>query len=103
MVLSVAALAVLGRIAVGGVGPFTGSIASVAPQPAGLGVTITVRNDGTAAGATTCRVFDATDTGIGPDSSYLLSPSVPAGGSVTFVGSVTTLGTQVRPLAVDCR
>ncbi|HEX8939851.1 MAG TPA: hypothetical protein VF763_06770 [Candidatus Limnocylindrales bacterium] len=101
--LSVLGLAILGRLAVSGVGPFGGQVTGVAAEAPGLRVSIVVHNDGTSGGATTCRVFDPSEPGIGPDSAYLLSPRVPAGGSVTFSGVVTSLGPTVKPLAADCR
>ncbi|MGZ6339920.1 MAG: hypothetical protein ACXWNG_06100 [Candidatus Limnocylindrales bacterium] len=101
--LSVIALAIVGRFAVNGVGPFSGQVMAVAAAPPGLEVTITVRNGGTSAGATTCRVFDPSEPGIGPDSGYLLSPQIRPGGAVTFSGLVTTLGPNFRPLGADCR
>ncbi len=101
--LSVAALALVAHLAVGGVGPFSGSVTGVTARPAGLQVAIAVHNDGTSAGDSTCRVFDPTEPGIGPDAGFLLSPPVPPGGTITFSGLVTSLGAAVRPLAVDCR
>lgn len=102
ILVAVVVLAVLAHLAVRGVGPFTGQVTSVAADAPGLAVTITVHNDGTQAGATTCRVDYAGSEGIGPESAYLLSPDVPPGGSVTYSGVVTTLGPAVRALMADC-
>ena len=59
MLLAVVVLAVLGRLALSGVGPFSAEIAGVEPAADGLTVTLEVTNTGTSAGQTTCRVTDA--------------------------------------------
>lgn len=102
IVLAVIALAVLGRVALAGVGPFSGSIGGVVADPPNLVVTLTVTNEGTKAGATTCRIFDPTFTGIGPEADYVQSPQIGAGATVSFSREVATLGGTVRPLGVEC-
>ncbi len=101
--LAVAGLALLGRFALSGVGPFDGSVASVVAAPPGLAITLTVTNRGSSAGATTCRVYDPADPGIGPDSAFLTSPPIDPGGTVSFSSQTAVLGPAVRPLAVECR
>ncbi|HXR26877.1 MAG TPA: hypothetical protein VN771_03365 [Candidatus Baltobacteraceae bacterium] len=50
-------LALLGRLALAGVGPFTSQISGVVLQPDGsVAMTVTVRNDGTKTASATCRV-----------------------------------------------
>jgi hypothetical protein len=100
--IAVVVLAVLGRLVLAGVGPFEGSVAGVAAAPSGLNVTLTVTNRGTREGSSTCRVYDADDPGIGPGSAFVLSPTVPAGGTISFSKQVTELGTKVKALAVEC-
>lgn len=101
IVVSVAALALLGRFALTGIGPFTGAVARVEPvSTGGLAITLSVRNDGGSPGSTTCRVHDASDTGSA--SAYLLSPQIPAGDTLSFSQQTTALGSRVRPLAVEC-
>ena len=103
IIIAVVVLAVVGRMAISGLGPFTGSIAAVVAQPPNLAVTFTIRNDGSREGATTCRVYDpAGGAGIGPRSVYITSPQIGAGQSLTFSRLVTGLGGDVRPLAVEC-
>jgi hypothetical protein len=102
IVLAVIALAILGRLAIAGVGPFTAAVGAVVSDPPNLVVTLTVTNDGTKSGATTCRVFDPAFSGIGPESDYIQSPQIAAGATVSFSKEVTTLGSNVRPLGVDC-
>ena len=95
-------LAVLGKVALSGIGPFKGSIGNVVAAPPGLAVTLTVTNLGTSAGSSTCRVFDPKVPGIGPESAFITSPRIPAGETVSFSKQVAILGPVVRPLAVEC-
>ena len=101
--VGVALLAILGRLALNGIGPFTASVARVVPADQGLTVTLSVRNDGSRAGATTCRVYDPAMSGIGPESAFLTSPRIDPGQTASFSGLVTTLGTSPHPLAVQCQ
>jgi predicted nucleic acid-binding Zn ribbon protein len=102
IVVAVIILFVVARISLQGVGPFQGVVADVIAAPPGLAVTITVTNQGTAAGSTTCRIYDPSIPGIGPESTYADSPQVAGGRTVSFSKQVTTLGDVVRPLAVSC-
>lgn len=104
IIIAVVVLAVLGRVAIAGVGPFTASVVSVAAAPPNLAITLTVRNDGTREGQTTCRVFDpAQGVGIGPNAVYLLSPQIGASQTLSFSKVITGLGAEVRPLSVACQ
>lgn len=100
--VAVVVLAVLGRAAVAGVGPFEATLAGVAADPAGLRVSIALTNTGDRGGRTTCRVGDPAIRGIGPETAYVQSPAVEAGATVTFDAVVTSLGTDPRPLSVAC-
>lgn len=102
VVLAVVILAVLGRVVTAGIGPFDARIVDVVPESPGLRVTLTVTNEGSAAGSTTCRIHPADVAGIGPQSAYLTSPRIEPGRTVTFQRLVTTLGPDVRPLRADC-
>ncbi len=95
-------LAVLGRVAISGIGPFRGSIGNVVAAPPGLAVTLTVTNLGTSSGSSTCRVFDPVVRGIGPESAFITSPRIAPGETISFSKQVAILGSVVRPLAVDC-
>lgn len=101
--LAVVGLALLGRLALTGIGPFSGSVVAVAPADGGLAVTLAVTNEGSRAGATTCRIYDPTIPGIGPDSAQVLSPRIEPGQTVTFTKTITELGSSPRSLAADCR
>jgi hypothetical protein len=100
--LAVIGLALLGRLALAGIGPFSSSVERVVGAPGGLAITLRVTNEGTHAGTTTCRVYDPTVGGIGPDAAYFQSPEVPPGQTVSFQRETPNLGERVRELAVDC-
>jgi len=100
IVISVALLAVAGRLAVAGVGPFDATIARVEPAATGLSITITVTNKGTSRGAPTCRVFDPDQ--VDSPLAYLLSPQIDPGTTVSFSRQTSELGTQVVPLQAAC-
>jgi hypothetical protein len=95
-------LALLARMAVNGLGPFPATLDAVVPAGAGLEVTLTVTNEGTAAGTTTCRVSDAADRG-GGRSAFVLSPQLGPSETRTFQAVVTEFGGEVRELVVECR
>ena len=98
---AVIGLAVIGRLAVSGVGPFDGRIVSAAPDGGALAITLQVTNRGTSVGQTTCRVSDPADRSGGRDG-FLLSPQVQPGQTVSFTKRVTELGATVRDLTVEC-
>ena len=102
IVVAVVVLFALAKISIHGVGPFQGTVVGVVSAPPGLAVTVTVTNQGTAAGTTTCRIYDPTIQGIGPESTYADSPQVQPGKSVSFSKQISSLGSVVRPLAVSC-
>ena len=101
IVAAVVLLALLGRLALAGVGPFHGEVAAVTASATGLTVALTVRNDGSKEGSTTCRITEAARAGTGP-AAVVLTPHVPAGQSLTFSTNVEQFGTTVLPLAVAC-
>lgn len=102
IIVAVVVLAVAARLLAASVGPFAGTVTGVAPADGGLDVTITLRNEGGAAGSTTCRIDDPGAGGVSPGAVFVESPKVPANGSVTFDVRVGGLGTQPRPLLADC-
>jgi len=95
-------LAIVARLAVTGLGPFPATVDAVRPSGPGLEVTLTVRNDGSAAGRTTCRVYARADRG-GGRSAFLLSPQLEPAQTLTFRQVVTEFGPEVGDLVVDCR
>ena len=101
IVTAIVLMAVVGRWALTGVGPFDASIATVLPDEQGLTLTLNVRNVGSRTGQTTCRVTDPADRsgGVG---AFMLSPQIDPGETVTFSQRVTELGSSARQLAVEC-
>ncbi len=101
IVLFIVVLAVLAKVGLSGVGPFSGSI-TYAPHDGGVEATITVSNEGTKDAATTCRVVEGGRPAGGPGQ-LIQTPTVPAGGTVTFTARVTALGENPNGLALDCQ
>lgn len=99
---AVIALALLGRLALAGIGPFKGEIGNIVAVPPGLALTLTVTNQGSSAGSTTCRIYDPSTPGIGPESAFIVSPRIDPGQTISFSKEVNALGGTVRPLAVEC-
>lgn len=99
---AVVLLAVAGRVALSGVGPFHGQVTGVAPTANALAVSLTVRNDGTKEGSTTCRITEASRAGTGP-AAVVLTPHIQPGESLTFTTTAAQFGTTAVPLAIDCR
>ncbi|MFL5779189.1 MAG: hypothetical protein ACJ761_09625 [Chloroflexota bacterium] len=100
--IAVVTLAVVGRFALAGVGPFSGAVTAVVPAGAGLAVTLEVKNEGSSAGQTTCRLSITGDRSGAP-SAFVLSPRIEPGQQVSFTKQVTELGSEVHPLTAECR
>jgi hypothetical protein len=99
--VAVAILAVLARLSIAGIGPFPATVDTVVPSGAGLAVTLTVTNEGSA-GQTTCRVGMAGDTGVGT-AAFVTTPRIESKETRTFTAVVTALGAEPRDLTVSCR
>jgi hypothetical protein len=99
--LAIIALALVARLAVSGIGPFTSEITGLVTDGDALAITLTVTNEGRSAGRTTCRLSDPLDRN-GGGAALVLSPSIEPGQTLTFTRPVTGLGSGVRPLAVEC-
>jgi hypothetical protein len=102
IVAFVAILAVLGRWALAGTGPFVGSVTGVGTADGGLAVTLLVENQGKKAGATTCRLVDAGDP-VGGPGELVQTPLVPAASSRQFTTVVTKFGTSPIALNAECQ
>jgi hypothetical protein len=102
VVVAVVLLAVVARVLVANVGPFSTAPATVTEDPGGLRVTITVTNQGSSAGSTTCRIDDPNRGGISPSAAFVQSPRVEPGATVTFDVVVGGFGDVARDLIVDC-
>ena len=101
VLLAVIVLAVLGRFALSGVGPFEAEIGSVTPATDGLAVTFAVTNSGTSAGQTTCRVTDESPRSNGA-AAIVQSPRIEPGETRSFTRELTEFGAEPRELAVEC-
>jgi hypothetical protein len=100
--LAVVALALLANLAISGIGPFRATVSGVVADPRGLVVTLSVTNDGSRIGSTTCRVSEP-DGGIGPNTAFVQTPRIEPGATLTFDVTVTELGSEPRPLVAACR
>ena len=101
VLLAVVVLAVIGRLALSGVGPFTAEVGGVEPADEGLAVTLEVTNGGTSAGQTTCRVTDASPRSSGA-AAIVQSPRIEPGETRSFTRELTEFGPEARELAVEC-
>ena len=102
VVIAIVLLLVGARLSIAGSGPYPASISAAKPTADGLAVTVTVTNEGSTAGQTTCRIVDAADRGMSR-SAFVLSPRVEPGQTREFTAVVTELGSESRALAVTCR
>jgi ribosomal protein L40E len=98
--LAVVALAVIAQLAVSGIGPFPARVGNVEAGDGGLTLSLTVTNEGTSLGSTTCRITDPALPGS--QAAIIQSPRIEPGETLTFETMVTGLGTSERPLAVEC-
>jgi hypothetical protein len=95
-------MAIVARLALAGVGPFEGTVTNAVPDGNGLAVTLSVANNGSSGGQTTCRISDPADR-TGNLGGFMLTPQIGPGQSVTFTQRVTALGSTARPLVADCK
>ena len=95
-------LAVAGRAALAGTGPFVGQIGTVVAAVDGLAVTITVSNQGTTDAATTCLISQ-TPAPVGAPKQVVQTPLVPAGTSIEFTTVLTKFGSTPVVLIAECQ
>jgi hypothetical protein len=101
VLVGVVGLALLAKLTLTGVGPFSAQVANVVPDGAALAITLTVRNEGSSPGQTTCRITDPVDRN-GGKGAIVLSPQIDPGATTTFSQTVTEFGSTARELAVEC-
>ena len=99
--VAIIALAIVARLAVSGIGPFTPTIDGIAPDGDALSITLTVTNEGRSSGRTTCRLTDPLDRS-GGGAGLVLSPPIEPGQTLTFTKRMTGLGSTVRDLTIEC-
>jgi hypothetical protein len=101
VLLAVVVLAVLGRLALSGVGPFSAEVGGVESADEGLTVTLEVTNGGSSAGQTTCRITDASPRSRGA-AAIVQSPRIEPGETRSFTRELSEFGPEARELAVEC-
>ena len=100
--IGIAGLAIAARLALSGIGPFAATVAGVAPTTNGLNVTLTVTNQGSRTGSSTCRIHSGVAL-TSDATAYFLSPPIEPGTTVTFTRETSALGTgSGAGLVVDC-
>jgi hypothetical protein len=99
--LAIVTLAIVARWAVAGIGPFSAEIVDVRPGDGALIVSVTVTNEGSNPGTTTCRIVDPVLQGSG-QSSFFLTPPIAAKETIQLDQPIDGFGATVRPLAIDC-
>lgn len=98
--LAIVVLAVLGRAALSGIGPFSAGVVDVTTAGEGLAVTLSVTNGGTKTGSTTCRVSRAER--VGGALAIVQSPPIEPGQTKVFSTTTERFGSQPIALAVAC-
>ena len=99
--VAIIGLAIVARLAVSGIGPFTPTIAALSTDGDALAVTLTITNEGRSTGRTTCRLTDPLDRS-GGGAGLVLSPPIEPGQTLTFTRRMTGLGATVRDLTIEC-
>lgn len=100
--LAVVVMLVGATFLIGGVGPFSGRLNAASPADGGLMLTLAVTNAGRRDGPATCRVWDPAYLGNPPIETYVRTPPIAAGETLTFSQRVVDLGTETRGFAVEC-
>jgi hypothetical protein len=101
---AVAGMAIVAGILVGGAGPYTGSVAAVAPvTEASVVVTVEVVNEGERAGRARCELtaMDGDDNPVAR--TVALSPSVPGGETLPFDAEIPGLTEDPARVVVRCQ
>ncbi len=99
--LGILGLALVARWAVAGIGPFSAEVTGVRADNGVLTVSLSVTNEGSNPGTTTCRVTDPTLQGSGQPA-FFLTPRIGAKATIQLDRELTGFGTAARPLSVDC-
>ena len=104
IVAGVVLMAVAASFALRGIGPFQGEALRWSPDPPdGVIVQVQVANQGTRAGRAKCDLSALDAAGYVLREVSTVSPSVPAGGSITFAARLPGLPSAPVAIAVACR
>jgi hypothetical protein len=98
--VAIVVLAVLGRVALSGIGPFHASVDEVHSTGDGLTITVSVTNDCSKTGGTTCRISRSGGTAGAIE--IVQTPAIGAGETETFTTTTERFGSQPPPLAITC-
>ena len=101
IVLFVVFLAVVAKVSLSGLGPFSGAVVNAVPSDGGLTLTIEVSNAGSRDGQTNCVLRDPSRP-VGGQVVRIQTPVIPSGGSVTFDRDVSEFGSVPVRLDVHC-
>jgi hypothetical protein len=101
VIVAIVLLALAGRLALSGVGPFQAEVAGVTSVPNGLAVTMSLHNEGSKIGATTCRLTDAAKPGYGPVA-VVQTPRIEGGQTRQFTTTVREFGVAPLSLKAEC-
>ena len=101
--IAIAMLAIGAHFAVAGIGPFKAQVTAMRPgtAPGAVVATLTITNEGSAAGAATCRLIDPADGGI-DHQDVIYTGRVAAGATITF-DHESPFGSVDRPFDVTCK
>src|SRR5689334_21252943 len=101
--IAIAILAIGAHFAVAGIGPFKAQVTAMRPgaSPGAVVATLAITNEGSAAGAATCRLTDPADRGI-DHQELVYTARVAPGSTITFDHEVA-FGSVDRPFDVACK
>ncbi len=101
---SVAGMAIVAGMLVGGAGPFAASVRHIDPlAEASVVVEVEVANDGTRAGRARCELVALDGNGTPVARTVALSPEVPPGGSVPFDAQIPGVTAEPAGVTVRCQ
>jgi hypothetical protein len=98
--VAVVVLMVGALLAVRGIGPFQGEVVKFQPDGDAIRVSLSVKNEGTSLGSTTCKISDPTNAS--GQAGFVQSPRIEPGATLTFDATVTGLGKAPKQLVATC-
>ena len=98
--VAVVVLMVGALLAVRGIGPFSAQVVAFHPDGDAIHVSLSVKNEGTSLGSTTCKISDPTNAS--GQAAFVQSPRIEPGATLTFDATVTDLGKAPKKLVATC-